>query len=552
MGNLVFVSPLTLPMEIIELNLSNKDLPVETLAQEGLAMPMGIMYLSSYIKRHNSIDNIGLIDYRINSGRISEFSNLQNFIREIAQKSIDFTPDIIAFSVIVSTSHKFFIKCLDILKSIWPNAVVIAGGFHPTNFTKELLENNNIDYVFRGEGEVALSEFIDAYFNKEDINIHGVYSRPDIGNGHLELCKYITQLDEISLPDYDLINMEKYTTGNTRQVIKKTEKGIVRSANLMTTRGCPFKCTFCSSHTVHSRTVRYRSIESVIKEVRYLHEKYGVTLFMPEDDLFTSNKKRTLNLLKSLEDLNIPNFTMQFPVALSVNTLDDEVLSALISSGMNVASLAIESGSEFVQKKIIKKNVNLNKAKRIVKFLHERKIPVRCSFVMGFPRETKEHLRETIEYAKELCADWNDFFIATPLPGSEMCNEFLELGYIPNDIELLSLGYYSKRVFDTSEIAADELIELVYRANLECNFVHNINMVEKRWEEAIKVFEPIVTKYPFHIVGWHCIMICKKALAIDDEILGINNKIKDLIKTDPRAAQMYQKYSDLLPEVNFN
>ena len=171
---------------------------------------------------------------------------------------------------------------------------------------------------------------------------------------------------------------------------------------------------------------------------------------------------------------------------------------------------------------------------------------------MGFPRETKEHLRETIEYAKELGADWNDFFIATPLPGSEMCTEFVELGCIPNDIELLSLGYYSKRVFDTEEITANELIELVYRANLECNFIHNINMVEKRWEEAIKVFEPIAAKYPFHIVGWHCIMMCKKALGREDDFLDINNKIKDLIKTDQRAAQMYQKYSDLLPGINFN
>ncbi len=109
--------------------------------------------------------------------------------------------------------------------------------------------------------------------------------------------------------------------------------------------------------------MRYKSIENVVAEFRLLYERYGVTLFMPEDDLFTANKKRTLALLEAIRALGIPGFRMQFPVALAVNTLTHEVIDSLIKSGLDVASLAIESGSADTQHRIIKKDVNLDKAR---------------------------------------------------------------------------------------------------------------------------------------------------------------------------------------------
>lgn len=382
------------------------------------------------------------------------------------------------------------------------------------------------------------------------MDIRGVYSKDNIDSKEpLSLNEYVINLDDIPFPDYGLIDMEKYTTGNTRQMIKKAICKDEKAVNLITTRGCPFKCIFCSSHTVHGRQIRYRSVENVVREVQYLYESYNVSLFLLEDDLFPANKKRTIDLLKALRDLSIPKFAMQFPNALSINTLDEEILNELILSGMEATRLAIESGSEYVQKNIIKKSVNLNKARKIFKIFEQKKIPVRCLFILGYPHETKEQMRETVEYAKNLGADWNDFSIATPLPGAEMYYEFVRLGYLTNDSYLSATGYFSKRTFDTKEISAKELAEFAYRANLECNFINNRNIAKRNWEEGIRVFEPIVSKYPFHIVGWYCITLCLKAQGKDKEASQIRNKIRCLIETDERAKEMYRRYNDLLPDL---
>ena len=153
MAHILFINPLTLPMDLIEKTL-NKDAPgMQNLSQEGISLPMGIMYLSSYIKKHQPSYTVGLVDYRVDFLRIREYETLESFIREVALKFADKEPDILAFSVLVSSSHDFFKKSLTILKQMWPKATVIIGGFHATNFTAEIIKIPEIDFIFRGEGE---------------------------------------------------------------------------------------------------------------------------------------------------------------------------------------------------------------------------------------------------------------------------------------------------------------------------------------------------------------------------------------------------------------
>ena len=116
--------------------------------------------------------------------------------------------------------------------------------------------------------------------------------------------------------------------------------------------------------------MRFRSVENVMAEIDLLHQKYGVNLFIPEDDLFTANRKKVIPLLQELAKRHetIPGFELQFPNALSVNTLFDDVMDGLIDAGMKVTNIAIESGSNFIQREVIHKNVNLKRAKEVVKY----------------------------------------------------------------------------------------------------------------------------------------------------------------------------------------
>ncbi len=546
MPRIVFVNPLTLPIDLIEKTLNRETPSMQNLSQEGISLPMGIMYLSSFIKQQQPNWSVELIDYRVDFLNIHQFETLDQFITDVARLHIQEEPEILAFSVLVSSSHHFFKESLHLLKKLWPRAKVILGGFHATNFTKELLALPEIDFIFRGEGEYALTEFLGLYPNFDDVNIPGVVSRKTDLSQPLEKCRSLENMDVNPMPDYELIPMDQYATINTRMVIKKSEKGEVRSADIMTSLGCPFKCTFCSSRTVHGLTMRYKSIENVVAEVKHLHEKYGVTMFLPEDDLFTANRKRTIDLLRALRELKIPNFRMQFPVALAVNTLSYEVIDELIASGLDVASLAIESGSEYTQKHIINKGVKLDKAIQWVNYFREKEIPVRTSFILGLPNETREMMQESIDYAIKLGADWYDFFIATPLAGTVMCQEFVDMGYVPEDIDVISRGYYALRNFDTPEISARDLSDLVYKANLICNFVNNVNFRLGRFEKAIELFLPVAQKHKFHLVAHDCLRRCAIALNRMEEAATHLQDMIQAIRDDERALEMYRKYGDLL------
>ena len=546
MARIVFVNPLTLPLDLVENTYSRTQASVQTLAQEGISLPMGIMYLSAFIKKHLPGTGVELIDYRIEYPRLSNHPDLDSFIRDVAQSSVSEPPDILAYSLVVSSSHAFFTRSLALLKILWPDSTVIVGGFHATNFTSQLLDLPGVDYVFRGESEYALRDFLTAYPNLGSTPIQGAIPRIHRHFANHALCAPLSSMDDNPMPDYSLPDMSRYVVGNTRMVIKQTGDNAQRSANIMTSLGCPFTCTFCASRTVHGRKMRYKSIDNVIAEFRLLHERYGVTLFMPEDDLFTANKKRSLALLEAIRALKIPGFRMQFPVALSVNTLTYELIDSLIESGLDVASLAIESGSTDTQHRIIKKDVDLEKARQWVRYFRTKDIPVRTSFILGFPGETRAMMDETIEYARTLGADWYDFFIATPLAGSEMCQEFIELGYMPDDIEVISRGYYSRRNFDTPEISSGDLVDLVYRANLLCNFKDNTNLQLGHWEKALELFSPITRKHPFHVLAHDCIRRCHEALGNKEQAATALTTIAAAVGQDSRAREMAQKYRDLL------
>ncbi len=546
MPHILFVNPLTLPMDLIESTLNKDEPSMQNLSQEGISLPMGIMYLSSYIKKHQPSYTVNLVDYRLDFLNINEYSSLDNFIREVALKYTKKAPDILAFSVLVSSSHFFFKSCVKTLKQVWGDATVIVGGFHATNFTREILEISEIDFVFRGEAEYALNDFLSQFPAVDGISIPGVVTRSNSLIAPLPKCRPIVSMDENPMPDYELIPMDVYARLNTRMVIKRSDGRKTLSADIMTSLGCPFQCTFCASRTVHGLKMRYKSIENVVAEVKYLHEQYGINLFMPEDDLFTAHKKRTIALLKELRALKIPNFAMQFPVALSVNTLSYELLDELIASGMDVASIAIESGSAYTQKHIINKGVKLDKALDWVKYLREKKISVRTSFILGFPGETRAMMQETIDFAITLGADWCDFFIATPLAGTKMCEEFVEMGYIPDDIDIISRGYYASRNFDTPEMSAVDLSNLVYRANLICNFVNNINLRIGHWEAAIQLFTPIAAKYPFHLVAHDCLWRCYNELGLTEQSEQRLQIIAEVLQRDARSIEMLEKYGDLM------
>jgi radical SAM superfamily enzyme YgiQ (UPF0313 family) len=237
--------------------------------------------------------------------------------------------------------------------------------------------------------------------------------------------------------------------------------------------------------------LRQRSIDNVIEEVKTLNERYGVNLFIVEDDLFLAPKSRGLELLRRFKELNIEGFEMRFPSAFAIKVLDEELIDALIEAGTDIFNLAIESGSPKIQKQI-KKNVPLGKAKRLVRYIRSKGKVARCYFMLGFPGETREVMQETIDYAIDIKCDWARFACATPLIGSEMYSEFLP--YLPDNI--WEATHFSRRYFDTPEAPAEKLSNLVRELHNYVNYVKSPYFEEARFDKAIGGLAVYSEKHP--------------------------------------------------------
>jgi len=390
-------------------------------AQQIKSMPMGILYLSAYIKAYTDCE-VKMLD--------------------IGEEPEDWIPDIIAYSVIFSSSHSHFVEKVAELKKVFPDALTIAGGNHATNAFEEI--GRHVDNVFLGEAELTLTHCLKNGFPSKYIKSE------------------LMDITDMLQPDWDLIDMDKYINSDNRAM--QTDK---KTATIITSRGCPFKCTFCAAHTVHGRKLRLRSIDSVVEEVKELNERYGVTLFIIEDDLFCAPKSRGLGLLKRFRELKIDGFEMRFPSAFSVKILDEDIINALIESGTDIFNIAIESGHPRIQKEI-KKEVPLDKAKKLVAYVRSKGKVARVYFMLGFPGETREDMQVTIDYAISLKADWCRFAAATPLIGSEMYQSFLP--FLPNDI--WEGTHFGRRCFDTPGVSGEELTALVREAHNYVNYLH--------------------------------------------------------------------------------
>ncbi len=524
-----------------------------------LAMPLGLLYLSSSIKKFCSLEEVAFLDFNLAAYnwrhqdlRADDETLVDARIKAFIEESLGSPPDIVGVSMLFSTSVKFGLRVIATLKELYPNAKVAVGGNHATNDTLNLLKQPSIDYVVRGEAETGFSEFLNTFDDSGDGTrftlVKGVYGKELLEDPQLFLavCDLPDDLDDLPHPEWSQIDMDSYqdeTSSRKRDFGTSIDS---KMASIMTSRGCPFHCTFCASHTVHGRKMRYRSPENVLDEMRQLYERYGTNLFVPEDDLFTVNKPRILKLLGAITDLGIPDMEIQMPNALSVNTLDEEVIDALAGAGMRICVLAVESGSEYVQKHIIKKRCNLEKAHQIIEYARSIGLYVRLNLIYGFPGETFEQMKETANFAQISKADWSANFIAMPLLGSEMYDQFTDLGHVSYESRGWE-GTYADRSFDTDEISQDDLKAFVYRTNLDVNFKNNQSFLDGDWEKALGAFNDVRKLHPFHVIAHYMAMQCHEQLGDHEEAGAIADSIRSLLAENPKSREMVDGFGDLFP-----
>lgn len=534
---------------------------VSGMGNAGLNLPLGISYLSSTLKKQfpNNLDQY-LADYMEEQKNIQEHKSVEDWIIAVAKKKMPKAPDVVAISLMFSTAYKFFKHLVTIYKKMWPNTQIIVGGTHATNCSQYLLDTTSeVDYVFKGEGEVAIAKFVQNLIDNKPQIIQGVYKReidPSVAkfnqegkNMNQKLCVLPDNLDEMPNHNYELFNYEKYF--DAEKNLRSYDGSHNKVYEIMGSRGCPFKCSFCSGHSSNDRNVRKRSIEHIMEEIQHIYKKHGINKFLFYDDLFTMKKARFFEMMRAFKNANIPDLLF-YTQGFHINVTDEAMIDAIAGMAKSIL-FAVDSGSQYIQDKIIHKNNKLSRGRELMAHAQRKGLIVRSNFIFGFPTETREIMEESANYMRLLESDWFQIYTAIPLIGTALHEQLLERGILKKrfDEKLWEGSRYGERVFDMDTMSAKELTHYTYNLNLDLNFINNYNLRIGRYDRAVVMFNDLLRRYPTHIFGLISLYMAYEGLNDKQKCLSIEKKIFESLSLYASSRKMLENYGGLLKDTKF-
>ncbi|MHC4663289.1 MAG: B12-binding domain-containing radical SAM protein [Planctomycetota bacterium] len=397
----------------------------------------------------------------------SEFTYFGLPLEEIGKCISESDPDLIGIEIPFSTQIETAIQCAGIAREIAPDIPVVVGGNHVTVMAEETAGDACIDYIIAGEGENALVSLADALEKKQKPDaIPGVGFMNENGKFHLTPPDLITDLDALPLPDYRNMPVEKYFDAVGR-----------RQMTIMTSRGCPYNCSFCSVHAVHGHKFRARSAKHVLDEIEILVNEYAVRDLYIEDDNFSFKRDRAEAICSGIVEKRW-KLNIYFRNGLRADTLDRKLLGLMRKAGTVKIWLAPESGSRRIREEVIGKKLDLDVFENAVKEAVRQDIGVACFFVIGFPDETRKEIQETLEFAERLRSlgagsFW--FSIATP--------------------------YYGTKLYEHAKAAGclktiDPALLTTHAASIEGEHISSEEIVKIRRQVMEKLNRPVLVSFP--------------------------------------------------------
>ncbi|MBN3038390.1 MAG: cobalamin-dependent protein [Candidatus Omnitrophica bacterium] len=288
---------------------------------------------------------------------------------------------------------------------------IIVGGNQATAMSRHLIEDENIDFVIKGEGEISLVNLL----NNLNASIEELKKiRALVFRQGKEIIsspeqEYVRQLDEIPLPPYQLFPMQRYS-----------------EYNISCSRGCPFDCTFCASKVVFGRGIRLRSVDNVIAELELLVSRYGIKPLVFYDDFFTANRAYVNELM---DKMIAKKWDLKWRCATRVNLTSTNVISKMKEAGCQLIKYGVESGSPDILN-TIKKGIARPEIKRALEVTKAARMPYSTFFMIGNRGENLETVKESFRLIKELDIEQASFAITVPLPGTELAQSLIKDGIL--------------------------------------------------------------------------------------------------------------------------
>ena len=369
-------------------------------AGTNLVPPIGLLYLGAILERDGH--EVTLVDCTLSGARGAD----------LVRNVVDTAPEILMISAFTSDVSILQPSIRD-LRSQLPDTRFWLGGPHASCVGIQALDEfPEIDAVFLDEAEESVTEAI----SFPEGATEGVIFRKSRNNSE---PRHVEDLSSLPIPAWHLAPPSLYRGLPNGVVIKK-----LPYAPILTTRGCPYQCTFCAGHRITGRRIRHRPLDSVWAEIELLVNDYGVREIHIEDDNFTFDSDYAKEFCRQAISRKLP-VLFSTPNGVRLDSLDDELLDLMKAAGWYVIHCGIESGSDKVLRRI-RKATTTERIRETIRRIHDHDLPVAGYFIIGLPGETKEDIEQTIRFARSIGLEWAHFASFLPIPGSEDGDRYLE------------------------------------------------------------------------------------------------------------------------------
>lgn len=419
-------------------------------------VPLGLMYLSGALKKAlGDRVTVELFDCTTYPEQEVPDQALREWLQRVQ-------PHMVGIRGFSSQAEEFPIVAR-LAKEVAPGALVVAGGPHASTGSTSLYATPDIDFVAPHEGEEVVVDIARNLLAGQGCEeLHGLGRRGPDGAPLVNTARpSIQDLDALAFPDYSILDLDRYQGRTTMTAF--LPRG--RFTSIFTSRGCYYRCSYC--HTNFGKKMRYRSPANVLDEMAFLMDTQGVSEFHVLDDIFNADKERALAIFDGIVKRGW-KVHLAFPNGLRADRMDEEFIAAARAAGAYYWALAVETASPRLQKQVYKFN-KLDKVFETIALSDKHGI-FTCTFnMLGFPTETEEEMRATIDFSLNSAAHITHFFVVTPYEGTTLHQELEKWGIKPGDLGEELLGYQNFTGSDShgslARVPRSRIQELIVEVN---------------------------------------------------------------------------------------
>lgn len=386
----------------------------------GISIPLGLANIGAILETHGH--NVSIIDALAEGINIVKKTRTSTRVglseSTILEKLEYFKPDIVGVSTMFTAYSSDSHDIAKIVKKYNTKTLVVFGGAHASILYENVLSDKNVDIVVIGEGENTILDIVDNLQNKLKLKkIKGTAVRDNQGNIILNPTRLpITQLDSLPLPARHLLPMDLYLKDSNEN--KGSYAMRTPYTSVVTSRGCPNNCIYCAVPTIWGRCWRPYSATRIVDEIEFLHKRYGFNEIHFLDDNISVSRDRLEKICDGIISKKL-DIKWTCPNGIAIWTLDKPLLKKMKKSGCYRLTFGIESGHPTTQK-FIRKNLNLKKAKKIIKLANSLGFWTFSTYIIGFPYETKKAIETTFNYAIKSLSDFVVFILLMPFPKTDV------------------------------------------------------------------------------------------------------------------------------------